>query len=126
MKPMIPVSCGELIDKITILEIKARRLTTEDARVRVIRELSTLCETALALGLSDDVFAMKIPLQRVNEALWDAEAQLRDHEDRQDFGAEFVSLARAVYRHNDERASIKRLINALAASELVEEKDYQT
>ncbi len=124
--PYLPVAWGELIDKITILEIKAAKLTEEPARSNVRREL-TLLSAAAAEALADDdtLSRLKARLRTVNEALWTIEDDIRDKEARQEFDERFIELARSVYRTNDERAAIKREINAWLQSDLVEEKSYK-
>jgi len=123
--PHVPVSWGELIDKITILEIKAARLTSAAALQNVRRELAQLNEKTLPLGdMSQEVAPLKVDLTRVNEALWEIEDKIRDKEAAKAFDAEFIELARSVYVTNDKRAALKRQINQLLASELVEEKGY--
>jgi hypothetical protein len=124
--PRVPVSWGEVIDKITILEIKAERLKDERARANVARELALLGAVAgPQLAASSDLAARKTALRAINEALWDVEDALRRLEAAGQFGDEFVALARSVYRQNDERAAVKRQINRLLASEIVEEKSYE-
>jgi len=124
-QPEIPVSWGELIDKITILEIKSCRIVSTQAVANVRLELALLNERAsAALRQKADVAALKAQLTEVNEALWDIEDQIRDKEAACDFGAEFIELARAVYKTNDRRAAIKREINKALQSKLVEEKSY--
>ena len=123
--PTIPVSWGELIDKITILEIKSARLQSEGARANVERELSLLVEKALpAFAAKKSLPELKAKLTSVNQALWDIEDQIRDKEATEVFDGSFIQLARSVYITNDERARIKREINVLLSSELVEEKGY--
>ena len=124
MNPVVPVSWGELLDKITILEIKAERLSGEGARANVLHELSVLSEAASAAVADRQIAALKAVLRQVNESLWSIEDQIRDYEARQVFDAEFVRLARAVYRNNDERGRLKRRINELLGSAIVEEKQY--
>lgn len=119
-QPLVPVSWGELLDKITILEIKRDRIGDAAARGNVERELKLL--TGIAAGALE-----RAPLDRlraVNAVLWDIEDAIRAEEARGSFGPEFIRLARAVYQRNDERAAIKRELNALLGSELVEEKSY--
>ncbi len=119
------VSWGELFDKITILRIKVRRLTTADAIRNAAHELGILEETAATAGpLGGDMITAIADLSAVNEALWDVEDEIRDCERAKDFGPRFVELARSVYHTNDKRAALKRTINALLASEIVEEKSY--
>ena len=123
--PHVPVSWGELIDKITILEIKAARLTMATALQNVRNELAQLTEKTLPLGdMAAQVAPLKTDLTRVNEALWEIEDKIRDKEAAKAFDAEFIELARSVYVTNDQRAALKRRINQLLASELVEEKGY--
>jgi uncharacterized protein DUF6165 len=121
-----PLSVGELIDKITILEIKAERIAEADKLANVRRELTLLRELQSQAGLAVarmDAFAAE--LKRVNEALWGIEDEIRECEAAADFGPGFVALARSVYRNNDRRAAIKREINLAFGSEIVEEKSYK-
>jgi hypothetical protein len=125
-QPEVPISWGELIDKITILEIKVERLPTEQSRLNARTELKALAKTAgVALATKPDIHALKDRLRLVNEALWEVEDALREKEAAGDFGNAFVQLARAVYRHNDDRAAIKREINLALQSALIEEKSYK-
>jgi hypothetical protein len=122
--PVVPVSWGELIDKLTILRIKGERITRADARVNVERERALL-ETVAAPAMDvAGVAEQTAELGVINEALWDIEDAIRDEEAAGRFEARFVELARAVYRTNDARAAIKRRINDLLGSELIEEKSY--
>lgn len=121
----VEVSAGELLDKITILEIKAERIADADKLANVDRELGILRETWAASPLSrTDLAGHVADLRAVNEALWDIEDGIRELEAARDFGDAFVRLARSVYRRNDERAAIKRRINLQVGSDLVEEKSY--
>jgi len=121
----VEVSAGELLDKITILEIKAERIADADKLANVDRELGILRETWAASPLSrTDLAGHVADLKAVNEALWDIEDGIRELEAARDFGDAFVRLARSVYRRNDERAAIKRRINLQVGSDLVEEKSY--
>lgn len=122
--PSIPVSWGELIDKITILEIKRDRIVAAEARANVLREHDLLCAIAGAVIDRPELQAPLAGLRRVNAALWEIEDAIRHHEARGDFGDEFVRLARAVYQTNDERAALKRDINLHLQSTLIEEKSY--
>lgn len=125
--PRVPVSWGELIDKMTILEIKRERLTEESAVANVVKELAQLLAVAGGEMFDDAALsALKASLRAVNEALWTIEDDIRAKEARQEFDERFIALARSVYRRNDERAAIKRRINDLLGSELVEEKSYRT
>ena len=123
---MVPVSVGELIDKITILEIKAERIAAEDKRRNVTVELEGLLPLweSLAAG-SVELAELKTRLRAVNERMWDVQDALRAREAAQDFGAEFIELARAVAARNGERIGIKNAINLLAGSQFVEEKQYR-
>lgn len=125
MQVTVPISVGELLDKITILEIKAERIVEPEKRLNVDRELSELSAKRDALGLDrPDLRPLVDDLARVNRRLWDVEDDLRRLEKREDFGPAFVRLARSVYRENDRRAEIKRELNRLTGSHLVEEKSY--
>jgi hypothetical protein len=121
-----PVSPGEFLDKITILEIKLARIPDAGKRANVSRELELLrTEWARSRFAGADVEAQVAALTEVNEALWEIEDRIREKEKAQAFDEEFVELARAVYRTNDRRAAIKREINVALASDLVEEKSYR-
>lgn len=122
----VPVSYGELIDKITILEIKARQISDAAKLANVRTELDLLNATWAAHPASKtDIGDERARLLAVNEALWDIEDRIRLKEKAQAFDQEFVELARAVYFRNDERAAVKREINLKLGSQLVEEKSYQ-
>jgi Family of unknown function (DUF6165) len=122
----IPVSPGELLDKITILRIKRQRMqdAAKVANVRVELELLEQIWTTLG-GAMLQVAADERALQAVNEQLWDIEDRIRDKEAAGRFDQEFIELARAVYHRNDERAAIKKRINIALGSRIVEEKSYQ-
>jgi hypothetical protein len=123
---LVPISPGELLDKITILRIKSVRITDAAKLANVRLELSRLEQSWTAsVPAATDLVAEETELARVNAALWDIEDQIRDHESEQRFDAGFIELARSVYLRNDERAAIKRRINLKLASELVEEKSYR-
>lgn len=122
--PAVPVSWGELLDKISILEIKRARMTSPAALRNIAREhdaLQAIAAPALAQAGLAPLFA---DLAAVNAALWDIEDAIREEDAAGRFGETFIALAQAVYRRNDERAAIKRRINDLLASEMVEEKSY--
>ena len=126
MPILAPVSAGELIDKITILRVKAMRIGDPAKEANVRAELALLeAIAAQDLQASEALERLTAELTQVNAALWDIEDGKRDHERRQDFGPSFVQLARRVYIDNDRRAAVKRAINALAGSEIVEEKSYK-
>jgi tetratricopeptide (TPR) repeat protein len=121
----IPGAPGELIDKITILEIKARRIADAAKLRNVLHELSLLEELAARkLTLPREIGALREELAAVNTRLWDIENELRACEAAGDFGARFVALARAVYANNDQRAALKKRINRACGSAIVEEKSY--
>ena len=121
----IPISFGELIDKITILRIKAERISEPEKLANVRRELNLLEHSAQDHGASvPPIDLLTGQLAAVNERLWTIEDALRTCEREGDFGPRFVALARSVYCENDTRAAIKRAINTLAGSALVEEKSY--
>jgi hypothetical protein len=123
---LVPISPGELIDKITILEIKSQRMTDEAKLHNVRTELALLSETWQASPYSaTDISAEWSGLRDVNGKLWDIEDRIRDNEREARFDDEFIELARAVYVTNDERAAIKRRINTRLGSALVEEKSYR-
>ncbi|MBS0213827.1 MAG: hypothetical protein JSR26_11730 [Proteobacteria bacterium] len=121
-----PVSYGELLDKIAILQIKSERMSDAAKLANVRHELATLdaCWAAHPAA-RQDIAALRAQLKAVNERLWAIEDDIRICEKRQDFGERFIQLARSVYFENDERARIKREINLALGSQLVEEKSYQ-
>jgi len=122
---LAPVSPGELIDKLTILQIKSRRIGDADKLANVRRELEVLtrCWKRSQWGTAD-VVADEAALLAVNERLWEIEDRIRDKERAKAFDAQFIELARAVYIENDERAAIKKRINTALGSTIVEEKSY--
>jgi hypothetical protein len=121
----VPISPGELIDKITILQIKSARITDPEKVANVRNELALLESTWRDSAFStSDVEVEWVSLRRINEKLWDVEDQLRDKERARTFDQEFIDLARAVYFTNDERAAVKREINRKLGSKIVEEKSY--
>jgi len=125
MSVLIPISWGELVDKITILEIKSERVTSPAALTNIRRELELL--SGIAGKIQDPrarLAALKRALKRVNEKLWTIEDRIREKEANRSFDHEFIELARSVYQNNDERGRLKRDINLLLNSELVEEKQY--
>ena len=122
---LIEISPGELLDKITILEIKAEKISEPDKLRNVQLELRILCQARdTAIAKSPGVDELTKDLKRVNEALWQIEDDIRACEREKDFGDRFVELARSVYQQNDQRAAIKRRINELLESHLIEEKAY--
>ncbi|MEM7191199.1 MAG: DUF6165 family protein [Pseudomonadota bacterium] len=122
----VEVAPGELIDKITILEIKNDRIDDPAKLENVRAELTTLASTRdAAIAKSPELDDLTARLREVNEALWVIEDDIRDCERDSDFGPHFIELARSVYKTNDVRAALKRDINVLLGSRLVEEKSYQ-
>jgi hypothetical protein len=121
----VEIAPGELIDKITILEIKLARIA-DAAKLRNVRaEWETLTRARDAvIASSPEIEAETAALKRANEKLWDVEDDIRECERNKDFGPRFVELARSVYVTNDERARIKRRLNELLGSRLIEEKSY--
>ena len=123
---LVPISPGELLDKITILRIKSARMSDAAKLANVRAELTELEKTwREAVGSEADVSADECALQAVNERLWVIEDDIRDKERAQAFDARFVELARSVYIENDERAAIKKRINVKLGSRIVEEKSYK-
>jgi hypothetical protein len=126
MRVTVPISIGELLDKITILEIKAERIGAPEKRAHVAAELALLAERRDSLGLAPAVGDLVGELAQINRRLWDIEDRLRRLEQTGAFGPEFVRLARSVYQENDRRAEVKRRINEITGSELIEEKSYSS
>ena len=123
---LVPVSYGELLDKIAILEIKSERMTDPVKLANVRRELDALNTTWAAHPASQgDVAALRAALKAVNERLWVIEDDIRLKEKAQSFDAGFIALARSVYIENDERARLKKDINLALGSTYVEEKSYE-
>lgn len=124
--PLIPISWGELIDKITILEIKKINIDSPLALVNINKELALLNAIVLKnAGVTELINEYKTSLMDVNLKLWKIEDDIRDKELKKEFDDEFIKLARAVYHVNDERATIKKSINQILLSELAEEKSYK-
>ncbi len=122
----VPVSFGEVLDKITILEIKSERISDAAKLANVRRELDALNSTwAQAVPDQARIAQLRQQLKAVNESLWVIEDDIRDCEKAQDFGPTFIELARAVYVTNDQRAALKKDINLALGSRFVEEKSYQ-
>jgi Family of unknown function (DUF6165) len=123
---LVPISPGELLDKITILRIKEARIQDAAKLGNVKLELSLLEKTWEDCGCAAaEVGVEERALQAVNERLWDIEDLIRDKEARQSFDRDFIELARSVYVCNDERAAIKKRINLALGSRLIEEKSYK-
>lgn len=122
---LTPISPGELLDKLTILQIKLDRIEDAGKRANVQVEHDALDAVVRShIQQTDEVAALVAALRDVNEALWDIEDDIRDCERAKDFGNEFIRLARAVYVTNDRRATLKKDINTALGSALVEEKSY--
>ena len=122
----VPVSFGELLDKIAILQIKSERMSDEAKLVNVRNELSALELTWMAHPTAGhNIVELRAQLKAVNERLWVIEDDIRIKEKAQEFDAEFIKLARSVYFENDDRARIKKDINLALGSSYVEEKSYQ-
>ena len=123
---LVPISPGELLDKITILRIKQVRIPDAAKLANVKLELALLEQTWRDSGCAArEVAADERALQEVNERLWDIEDRIRDKEAKQSFDRDFIELARAVYVCNDERAAIKKRVNIQLGSRLIEEKSYR-
>ena len=121
----VPVSFGELLDKLSILQIKSERMDDPAKLANVRTELSALEQTWMAHpAAGHDIVRLRADLKAVNERLWDIEDAVRVKERAGEFGDDFVQLARSVYLENDERARIKKAINLALGSAYVEEKSY--
>ncbi|NQU26452.1 MAG: hypothetical protein HQ567_34635 [Candidatus Nealsonbacteria bacterium] len=123
----VPVAAGELLDKITILQIKSKRISDENRLANVRRELNELSAVYdRTVVPSAELTAFGEELRTINAELWDIEDEIRRCEARKEFADRFVELAWAVYRTNDRRAAVKRQIDVLTGSKLVEEKQYES
>lgn len=124
---LVPIAPGELIDKLTILRLKAENIVDAKKLANVRHELCVLQDIAAkAMPRSAALDALWQKLYVINGDLWSIEDDIRKFEARKDFGAGFIALARAVYQTNDERAAVKKKINLLLGSAIVEEKSYYT
>jgi len=122
----VPVSPGEVLDKITILEIKSERMTDPAKVANVRTELALLQETwARAVQEDDTVRELHTQLKEINEALWEIEDDIRDKERAKEFDQRFIELARSVYFTNDRRSEVKKKLNLHLGSQIIEEKSYQ-
>ena len=127
MQLQVPVSVGEVLDKITILQIKLAHISDAAKRTNIQNELDALLPLVAGDAFAtDQMQALMAELKSVNEALWDIEDDIREKEAAKSFDAEFIRLARAVYITNDKRAEIKKQINLATGSALVEEKSYES
>ena len=125
MSVHVEISIGELLDKISILQIKSERITDQSKLNNIKVELESLLETWRSSSFSETEIVEELAqIREVNEKLWELEDDIRIKEDRQSFDEEFVRLARSVYVTNDQRAEIKRKINEKLGSALIEEKSY--
>ena len=123
--PVVPISWGELIDKITILEIKDLKIDSITANKNIKKELKHLLDIANLNNMPENIKSLKTELKNVNLRLWDVEDSIREKELAGEFDKAFIELARSVYRLNDVRAKTKQSINLILQSELVEEKSYK-
>ena len=123
--PVVPISWGELIDKITILEIKELKIDSITANKNIRKELKHLLDIANLNNIPENIKSLKTELKNVNLRLWDVEDSIREKELAGEFDKAFIELARSVYRLNDVRAKTKQSINLILQSELVEEKSYK-
>ena len=124
--PLTPLSIGELVDKITILEIKEKNIKDTNKLVNVQTELKTLRIILNKLNVKNEISAEILKLKNINLKLRDIEDDIREEERKSNFGDRFIKLARSVYFTNDERAGIKKVINLKTNSGLIEEKSYQS
>jgi hypothetical protein len=123
---LVEIAPGELVDKITILEIKAHEIKDQSKLANVRRELEILSAARdQAMPASRELDDLTAQLKQVNQTLWDIEDAIRLCEKAKDFGPKFIELARSVYHQNDRRAALKRQINELLGSRIIEEKAYQ-
>lgn len=123
---LIPISPGELLDKITILEIKSERIDSAEKKANVNNELEMLNKVwSDSVSEDSNIILMRKELKSINEALWDIEDDIRDEERDKRFTEKFIELARSVYVTNDQRADVKKRINIHLKSDIVEEKSYQ-
>ena len=127
MQLQVPVSVGEVLDKITILQIKLAHISDSAKRANVQNELDALLPLVAGDAFTtEQMLGLMAELKAVNEALWDIEDDIREKEAAKSFDAEFIKLARAVYVTNDKRAEIKKQINLATGSALIEEKSYES
>jgi len=127
---MVPISAGELVDKIVILEIKKDRIVDPVRKLNVTNELTMLLETREKNFSRDNDFLIKlnkleVSLKRVNEELWDLEDRIREYDEKKDFGKGFIETSRSIYATNDKRGLIKKKINMISGSAIFEEKSYK-
>ena len=127
MQLHVPVSVGEVLDKITILQIKLVHISDAAKRVNIQNDLDVLLPLVAGDAFTtDQMRGLMAELKSVNEALWSIEDDIREKEAAKSFDVEFIRLARAVYVTNDKRAEIKKQINLATGSALIEEKSYES
>jgi hypothetical protein len=126
LKILVEISVGDLFDKITILNIKLKKITDSEKLINISKELEVLNEQSKKVNVSDKkaLSDLTVKLQNINEELWDIENHKRECEAKKDFGESFIKLSRDVHFKNDIRAEIKKEINLLSNSNIVEEKEY--
>lgn len=124
MKIKADISIGELVDKITILEIKSIKIKNKDKLKNVKYELKILNQILNKVDLTEDVLTAKKELYKINLEMWEIEDKIRIFEKENKFDDEFIELARKVYKTNDNRSRVKKKLNLLLSSDLIEEKDY--
>jgi hypothetical protein len=126
LKILVEISVGDLFDKITILNIKLKKITDSEKLINISKELEVLNEQSKKVNVSDKkaLTDLTVKLQNINEELWDIENHKRECEAKKDFGESFIKLSRDVHFKNDIRAEIKKEINLLSNSNIVEEKEY--
>jgi len=125
MSEKIPISNGELLDKFSILELKYNKILDPNKINNIKNELSYLKDVCYNIINSYNIANLYDELKQVNERLWNIEDNIRIKENKQEFDNEFIELARNVYKTNDQRANIKKLINEISYSEIIEEKSYE-
>lgn len=127
MQIEVPISVGELLDKLSILKIKSESISDAGKLQNITYELQLLSSKEQTLHVSNHeaIDRLKDELYQVNKAIWNTEDDIRECESRHDFGEQFIALARAVYHSNDRRSRIKRQINCLCQSTIIEEKSYR-
>lgn len=124
MKIKANISIGELVDKITILEIKSLKIENKEKLKNVNHELKILNQILSKLDISEDILKTKNELYKINLEMWEIEDKIRVFEKENKFDNEFIELARNVYKTNDNRSRVKKKLNVLLSSDLVEEKEY--
>jgi hypothetical protein len=121
---MAPISIGDLVDKITILQVKLEKITDPQKRMHISNELEKLIATLTLIPQATELEPLMQQLKAINSTLWDIENAIRAKEAHQEFDTEFIEIARGVYLNNGKRHDLKRTINLLTNSEIIEEKQY--